>query len=186
MIIFWQSLALIAVAEMGDKSQLVALAFATRFRPAVVLLGVTIATLTVHLFSVFLGRFIDNLLPEQVVTAAAGIAFIAFGAWTLRGDSLDEDPAARRSRWGPLATITFTFFIAELGDKTMLATITLATGGTSLVGVWLGSTVGMVLADGLAIVVGMGLGKRLPERQVKVGAAAVFILTGVVTLASLL
>ena len=128
MIAFWQSLALITVAEMGDKSQLVALAFATRFRPAVVLLGVTIATLTVHLFSVFVGRFIDSLLPENAVTAAAGLAFIAFGGWSLRGDTLQHDPTEKRSRWGPLLVVTFTFFIAELGDKTMLATITLATG----------------------------------------------------------
>jgi putative Ca2+/H+ antiporter (TMEM165/GDT1 family) len=81
-----------------------------------------------------LGRFIDNLLPDQAVTAAAGIAFIVFGAWTLRGDKLDDDPTAKRGRWGSLATVAFTFFIAELGDKTMLATITPATGIPSLIG----------------------------------------------------
>jgi putative Ca2+/H+ antiporter (TMEM165/GDT1 family) len=183
---FWQSLGLIAVAEMGDKSQLVALAFATRYRPSVVLLGVSAATLTVHLGSVFLGRAIDSVLPEQAITAAAGLAFIAFGAWTLRGDSLDDDPTAKLSRWGPFLTVTLTFFIAELGDKTMLATVTLATGGASLIGVWLGSTVGMVLADAVAIVVGMSLGKRIPARAVKLGAAGIFLATGVVTLATLL
>jgi putative Ca2+/H+ antiporter (TMEM165/GDT1 family) len=139
---FWQSLGLIAVAEMGDKSQLVALAFATRYRPIVVLLGVSIATLTVHLGSVFLGRAIDSVLPDDAITAAAGLAFIAFGAWTLRGDSL--------------------------------------------IGVWLGSTVGMVLADAVAIVVGMAMGKRIPARTVKLGAAGIFLVTGLVTLATLL
>ena len=80
MIEFWQSLGLIAVAEIGDKSQRVALAFATRYRPSVVLLGVSIATLTVHLGSVFLGRVIDTVLPNDAITAAAGVALIAFGA----------------------------------------------------------------------------------------------------------
>jgi putative Ca2+/H+ antiporter (TMEM165/GDT1 family) len=184
---FWQSLGLIAVAEMGDKSQLVALAFATRYRPIVVLLGVSIATLTVHLGSVFLGRAIDSVLPDDAITAAAGLAFIAFGAWTLRGDSLgDDDPTTKLSRWGPLLTVTVTFFIAELGDKTMLATVTLAAGGASLIGVWLGSTVGMVLADAVAIVVGMAMGKRIPARTVKLGAAGIFLVTGLVTLATLL
>lgn len=119
------------------------------------------------------------------MTVVAGLAFIIFGLWTLRGDSLDEDPTANPSRWGPFLTVTATFFIAELGDKTMLATITLATGGASLVGVWLGSTVGMVLADAVAIVVGMVLGKRIPARAVKLAAAAIFLATGVVTLGSL-
>jgi putative Ca2+/H+ antiporter (TMEM165/GDT1 family) len=182
---FWQSFALIAAAEMGDKSQLVALAFATRFRAREVILGVTVATLTVHLGSVWLGRAIDTVLPGQAVTAVAGLAFIIFGLWTLRGDSLDDDPTANPSRWGPFLTVTATFFVAELGDKTMLATITLATGGASLVGVWLGSTLGMVLADAVAIVVGMVLGKRIPARTVQLVAAAIFLATGAITLGSL-
>jgi putative Ca2+/H+ antiporter (TMEM165/GDT1 family) len=82
--------------------------------------------------------------------------------------------------------VTVTFFIAELGDKTMLATVTLAAGGASLIGVWLGSTVGMVLADAIAIVVGMAMGKRIPARTVKLGAAGIFLVTGLVTLATLL
>ena len=182
---FWQSFALIAVAEMGDKSQLVALAFATRFRARDVILGVTVATLAVHLGSVFLGRAIDTVLPDQWVTAAAGLAFIAFGLWTLRGDTLDDDPSARPSRWGPFLTVTATFLVAELGDKTMLATVTLATGGASLIGVWLGSTLGMVLADAVAIVVGMVMGKRIPARTVKLVAATIFLATGLATLATL-
>lgn len=186
MIEFWQSLGLIAAAEMGDKSQLVALAFATRFKAWVVLLGVTVATLVVHLGSVFLGKAIDTALPEAWVTGAAGVAFIGFGLWTLRGDRLDDDPTAKPSRWGPFLTVAVTFFISELGDKTMLATVTLATGGGSLIGVWLGSTAGMVLADAVSIVVGMVLGKRLPARAVRYGAAAIFLVTGVVTLATLL
>lgn len=185
MLIFWQSFGLIAVAEMGDKSQLVALAFATRFRARTVLLAVAVATLIVHLGSVFLGKAIDTLLPGTWVTAIAGVAFIGFGLWTLRGDTLDENPAAKPARWGAFLTVAVTFFISELGDKTMLATVTLATGGASLIGVWLGSTLGMVTADALSIGVGMLLGKRLPANGVRYGAAVIFVVTGLITLASL-
>ena len=170
---------------MGDKSQLVALAFATRYRPWLVIAGVFTATLLIHLASVFLGRFLDVLFPEFWVTLASGIAFVVFGLWTIRGDKLDddEDIITKPSRFGPFMLVTTTFFIAEIGDKTMLATVTLAARESSFVGVWLGSTIGMVLADALAIWVGMVLGKRLPERAVKLGAAAIFLVTGVVTIA---
>ena len=135
----------------------------------------------------FHGRVIVTVLPDDAITAAAGVAFIAFGAWALRGDSLgDDDPTTNPSRWGPLLTVTMTFFIAELGDKAMLASVTLAAGGASLIGVWLGSTVGMVLADAIAIVVGMAMGKRIPACTVKLGAAGISLVTGLVTLATLL
>ena len=133
---FWQSLLLIAVAEMGDKSQLVALAFATRYRAGVVLAGVFSATLLVHLASVALGRFLDTLVPERAISLAAGLAFIGFGLWTLRGDKLEGDFTGRASSWGPFLTVAATFFVAEIGDKTMLATVTLAAREASFVGVW--------------------------------------------------
>ena len=88
---FWKSLFLIAVAEMGDKSQLVALAFATRFSAMIVLAGVTAATLLVHLASVALGSVLDTLIPETWLNIGAGVAFIAFGLWTLRGDKLEDE-----------------------------------------------------------------------------------------------
>jgi len=110
------------------------------------------------------------------------VAFIGFGLWTLRGDELGDDDRFREQRFGPLMTVGTTFFLAELGDKTMLMTITLASQQQSFIGVWLGSTVGMVLADGLAIVVGRILGAQLPERLIKFGAAGIFLLTGAITL----
>jgi putative Ca2+/H+ antiporter (TMEM165/GDT1 family) len=186
MLAFWQSLGLIFVAELGDKSQLVALAFATRYRPLVVIAGVTAATLLVHLGSVVLGRSLDALLPDPWLGVLAGAAFIGFGLWTLRGDRLDDDPSKQRRRWGPFLTVTGTFFIAELGDKTMLATVTLAAREASFVGVWLGSTVGMVAADAVAIWAGVALGRRLPERTIRYGAAAVFLITGVITIVAAL
>lgn len=183
---FWQSTFLIAIAEMGDKSQLIALAYATRYSWRTTLAGITLATLLVHLASVGVGEVLGVALPTFWIRLLAGGAFLGFGLWTLRGDTLEPGEAERSFRFGPFATVTVTFFLAELGDKTMLATITLASQLQSWVGVWLGSTLGMVAADAVAIVVGRVLGKQLPERAIKLGAATVFLLFGAWLLAEAL
>jgi putative Ca2+/H+ antiporter (TMEM165/GDT1 family) len=175
---FLLSLALIFLAEMGDKTQLVALTLATRFRPGVVLLGVFVATLLVHLFSVALGGLSSRFLPTGWIELVSGLAFVGFGLWTIRGDRLDEENRAMKSITSPFLIVTITFFLAELGDKTMLGTVTLA-ASHSLIPVWIGSTLGMVIADGLAIWVGLVLGKKLPERVIKIGAAGIFFVFGV-------
>lgn len=180
---FWVSFFFVFVAEMGDKTQLVALAFATRYSVKIVLAGVFGATLLIHLLSVFLGEAASWALPIFWIQLLAGLSFIVFGLWTLREDKFEEDDKKGKPRFGPLMTVAVTFFLAELGDKTMLATITIASQYQSFIGVWLGSTLGMVIADGLAIIVGRVMGKRLPERAIKYGAAAVFILSGLFTLA---
>ena len=172
---FWQSIILIAIAEMGDKSQLAALAFATRFSARVTLAGIFLATLLVHLVSTLLGEAAGLALPTYWIHLLAGIAFIAFGLWTLRGDTYDDAGGPPPARFGPLLTVAGTFFLAELGDKTMLATITLGSQLHAFVGVWLGSTIGMVGADALAIWVGQMLGKQLPERVIRYAAAAIFL-----------
>lgn len=179
---FWESLAFIWLAEMGDKTQLVALAFAARFTAGVVLLGVFVATLLVHLFSVAIGELLGLALPTFWITLAAGAAFIGFGIWTLRGDEIDDGQVQVRSRFGPFLTVAITFFLAELGDKTMLATVTLASQFQSFIPVWLGSTIGMVIADGIAVIVGQVAGKRLPERAIQLGAAVVFLVAGALTI----
>jgi putative Ca2+/H+ antiporter (TMEM165/GDT1 family) len=178
---FWLSLTLIFLAELGDKTQLVALMLATRFKAGVVLAGVFVATLLVHAFSVILGDLAGKLLPHGWIMVLSGLAFIVFAAWTWRGDRLDEDNQSLRRLTSPFMIVAVTFFLAELGDKTMLGTVTLATQ-YPLVQVWLGSTVGMVLSDALAIWVGQALGKRLPERAVKLGAAAIFLAFGLFSL----
>jgi putative Ca2+/H+ antiporter (TMEM165/GDT1 family) len=178
---FWIATIYVLVAEMGDKTQLVALAFATRFKVTVVLAGVFAATLFIHLFSVVIGEAAGMALPVFWIKLFAGIAFIGFGIWTLRGDKFDDDEV-KSGKFGPFMTVAITFFLAELGDKTMLATITIASEQQSFVAVWLGSTVGMVIADGIAIIVGRVMGKKLPEKLIKYGAAAVFIISGIYTL----
>jgi Ca2+/H+ antiporter, TMEM165/GDT1 family len=178
------SFAVIFVAELGDKSQLMALTFATRYRTVPILIGITIATATVHAVSVLLGAVLAVSLPTNALNIAAGIAFLGFAAWTLRGDTLSEDEAAKAERMSnrsAIAAASGAFFLAELGDKTMLATITLASTHGAF-GVWLGSTVGMVVADALAILVGRLLGRRLPERVITIFASVMFVIFGVVLL----
>ncbi len=172
---FLVSFAVIFVAELGDKSQLMALAFATRYRTLPVLVAITVATALVHAISVLVGAALGAALPTRPITVVAAIAFVGFGLWTLRGDKLTEEERerAQRNEHNVLLVVGTVFFLAELGDKTMLATITLATNH-GLVGTWLGSTVGMVAADALAIVVGRSLGARLPEAAIKIGAAVAF------------
>ncbi|MCP2321571.1 putative Ca2+/H+ antiporter (TMEM165/GDT1 family) [Hamadaea flava] len=174
------SFGVIFVAELGDKSQLMAMTFATRYRATTVLAGISIATAVVHLVSVAVGYGLGAALPTGWIGLAAGIAFLVFGAWTLRGDSLTEDEKAKAGRTGRSAlwAVGGAFFLAELGDKTMLATITLATQH-GWFGTWIGSTIGMVAADALAILVGRWLGKALPEKAIKYGAAVLFVIFGV-------
>jgi putative Ca2+/H+ antiporter (TMEM165/GDT1 family) len=176
---FWLSFGVIFVAELGDKSQLMALAFATRYRAWPVIAAITTATTIVHLGSVALGAGFSELLPGRWVNLVAALAFFAFAAWTLRGDALSEEERrrARQNARSAFLTVGVAFFLAELGDKTMLATIALATQH-GWIGVWVGSTLGMVAADALAIVIGRQLGTRLPERAVRYGAAALFAVFG--------
>jgi len=173
------SFGVIFIAELGDKSQLMALAFATRFRAWQVIAGISVATAVVHLVSVGVGYGLGAALPTRWITLAAALAFFGFAVWTWRGDTLtdEERSKAERATRAAVVTVGAAFFLAELGDKTMLATITLATTN-DWVGVWVGSTAGMVAADALAIVVGRFLGTRLPERVVRYGAAALFALFG--------
>lgn len=175
------SFSVIFVAELGDKSQLMALTFATRYRPLPILAGVAIATAIVHAVSVAIGLAIEEALPTAWITLAAAAAFFVFALWTLRGDALSESDERRVRRTAGTAVLATgtAFFLAELGDKTMLATVTLATQ-LGPFGAWLGSTVGMVAADALAIAVGRFLGVRLPEQAVRVGAALCFAAFGVV------
>jgi putative Ca2+/H+ antiporter (TMEM165/GDT1 family) len=176
---FWLSFGMIFLAELGDKTQLVALTLATQYKASIVLAGIFSATLAVHVFSTALGGLMGGLLPTDWIKFIAGVAFIGFGFWTLRGDCLEEgENGTCRRIASPFWLVFVTFFLAELGDKTMLSTVTLAATG-SFVLVWIGSTVGMVASDGLAILVGKLLGTKLPERLVKIGAGVIFLGFGV-------
>lgn len=175
----------IFIAEMGDKTQLVAMSLASRYRVLTVILGITAATAVVHLGSVFIAEVLGATLPTDWLTLAAGLAFLFFGLWTLRGDEMtdkDEERAASRRIRSAFMTVALVFFVAELGDKTMLATITVGTQHHWLP-VWIGSTIGMVAADGIAIAIGAILGKKLPERAIRIGASVLFFVAGAAMLA---
>jgi putative Ca2+/H+ antiporter (TMEM165/GDT1 family) len=183
---FLLSTVVIFVAALGDKSQLMAMNFATRYKVRDVLVGITVATALVHLVSVGIGLAVGTAFSryQGAISVVAGLAFLGFALWTLRGDELTDEEAdkARRSTGAAVLAVGTAFFLAELGDKTMLATITLATQ-EGWFGTWVGSTLGMVLADALAIGVGAVLGRRLPERVIKYGAAAAFAVFGVLLVA---
>lgn len=168
------------VAELGDKSQLLALALAARYRPLPVLAGIALGSAFMFAVSVAVGALVGAALPTQVINVVAGVAFVGFGLWTLRGDDDEEDEEAPEvAAHSVVLTTAGAFLVAELGDKTMLATITLASTN-GVLGTWGGATLAMVAADALAIAIGALLGARLPERAIRIGAAVLFFVFGAV------
>lgn len=182
---FLMSLIAVILAEMGDKTQLLAMAFATRYRWQTVLWAVFVATLVNHLFAVIAGNIITDFVPMAWIKLVAASSFIVFALWTVHGDHLEgEDRQTGRS---PFWTVAIAFFLAEMGDKTQLMTMALAAesavkiGGTGLLAktqqimpVWMGSTCGMMIADAFGILVGIVMHKHIPEKVVKWGSALGF------------
>ncbi len=174
---FLFSLGFIVLAEMGDKTQLLAMAFAARYKASTVLWGVFAATICNHFLAVLAGNYLTRIVPIHYVQIAAAVSFILFGLWTIRGDELEGED--RRFNFNPFWTVAIAFFIAEMGDKTQLATVTLAAKYQSVIPILTGTTIGMLIADAFGIVIGIVLGKRIPERLVKWIAASIFIFFGV-------
>lgn len=199
---------LITLAELGDKTQLLALALAARYRTRDVVVGVVAAIVALQLLATAAGRVVGGLIPESVLSVVTGLLFIGFGVWTLRADPAEEEEeAAERAGFGPVVTVFFAFFLAELGDKTQILAMTIAAdpyaalrslgtaaswlpvarteagGLATFLGVWLGAVAGMIIADGGAILVGTLLGQRLPERRIKQVSGVLFILFGLAVLA---
>jgi putative Ca2+/H+ antiporter (TMEM165/GDT1 family) len=185
---FWQALGLVGLAEMGDKTQLVTLAFACRFRPRVVFFAVALAIVVLQVIAVTIGGLLSRFVPEEWLGVVSGVAFLLFGAWTLwEGvpDEADSEVDTKTGGHGPFFTVLSTFLISELADKSTLATAALASEYRAFAMVWLGGSLGMIAADGLAIYVGAVAGKQLPRRAIHYAGAAVFILSGLITLARL-
>jgi putative Ca2+/H+ antiporter (TMEM165/GDT1 family) len=179
------SVGIVFLAELGDKSQLMALTFALRYRWWVVLGGIATASAGVHLLSVGVGYFLGAALPTRAISLVAALTFLAVGLWTLREHFGAEDevaePKSPRSSTAPFFVVLSAFLLAELGDRTMFATAALATDN-SWAGVWIGSTIGMVAADALAIGAGILVGKHLPERMIGIGSGLLFLYFGTATL----
>jgi Ca2+/H+ antiporter, TMEM165/GDT1 family len=178
---FITALLFVVVAEMGDKTQLLAMAMASKYKAGKVMIGVLIATVLNHALAVVLGSYLSRLVPMDVVKIVAAIAFLAFGLWTLRGDKLDGEDN-KKSKFGPVVTVAIAFFFAEMGDKTQLMTITIAAKSVSPIFVLMGTTAGMLVADGIGILGGAWMAKHIPEKYIKWGAGLVFIFFGTLTL----
>ncbi len=174
---FLASLFFVILAEMGDKTQLLAMAFATRYKASQVLWAVFLATVVNHALAVVVGEFLTKVVPLDTITLVAAASFILFGLWTLWGDTL-EGSAKKESKFGPVATVAIAFFLAEMGDKTQLATISLAIEYRNMFKVLMGTTLGMVIADAVGIMVGVVMRKHIPENVVKWISAVVFMLFG--------
>jgi putative Ca2+/H+ antiporter (TMEM165/GDT1 family) len=180
------SAGMILLAEIGDKTQLLVIAFAACHKPLKVMLGIFIATVANHGLAVLLGSWLaKNEIFGLWVQVIAAVSFIIFGFWTIKGDKCaDESP---RLRCGPVAAVAIAFFLAELGDKTQLTAISIAVK-YPLYPLWVlaGTTLGMMISGGTAVLLGTVLSKYMPERKLRPVSAAVFILFGLYGIAQFL
>jgi len=179
LIAFAASFIFVVLAEMGDKTQLLAMAFAAKYKAYQVLLAVFIATLLNHALAVVAGRALTTIIPLDVISFIAALSFVIFGLWTIRGDKLDGEDKGK-SKFGPVLTVSIAFFLAEMGDKTQLATISLAVEYSNMLNVLMGTTLGMVVADAIGIILGIVMRKRIPEKSIKWFSAAIFVLFGLI------
>ena len=175
---FISSTALVALAEIGDKTQLLALVLAARFRrPVPIVLGILFATLANHALAAWLGASAAAWLEGPWFGAAVAVGFIAMGLWTLVPVKLDDDEAPK-SRRGAFLTTLVAFFVVEIGDKTQLATIALGARYGDVVAVTAGTTLGMLLANTPVVLAGEALIRRVPMQAVRIAAAALFVAMG--------
>jgi putative Ca2+/H+ antiporter (TMEM165/GDT1 family) len=167
------------VGEMGDKSQLMALTFATKYRMRTVVLGLVIAIGALIGLSVGVGAAVGNLLPTDWIRLAAAVMFIGFGLWGLKPEKDgDEDDGPIKERRTGLLTIVTAMFLAEFGDKTMLIAMGMGSSYNPW-GVWIGGTAGMLAADLLAVFAGAWVAKRIPEKVVRYVSSGLFLVIGV-------
>jgi len=179
---FLVSTGIVALAEIGDKTQLLAFILAAKFRkPIPIVLGILVATLANHAVAGLLGSWITTLLGPETLRWVLGVSFIAMALWTLIPDRFDEKDA-RLARFGVFNTTLIAFFLAEMGDKTQVATVALAAQYQAVLPVVAGTTLGMMIANVPAVLLGDRIAERLPVRTVHFIAAALFAVLGVATL----
>ena len=179
---FLISTGIVALAEIGDKTQLLAFILAAKFRkPLPIILGILVATLANHAFAGALGSWITALMTPQTLRWVLGVSFIAMAIWTLIPDKFDEDDA-KLARFGVFGTTFIAFFLAEMGDKTQVATVALAAQYNAFIAVVAGTTLGMMIANVPAVLLGDRIAHRMPVKVVHAIAAAIFAVIGVATL----
>jgi putative Ca2+/H+ antiporter (TMEM165/GDT1 family) len=182
---FLISTGIVALAEIGDKTQLLAFILAARFkRPLPIILGIFVATVVNHAFAGALGAWITTVVGPETLRWVLGISFLAMAAWTLIPDKFDESDA-KLTRAGVFVTTVVAFFLAEMGDKTQIATVALAAQYQALVSVVAGTTVGMMIANVPAVLMGDRIANKMPVSLVHAVAAGIFAVLGVMTLLGL-
>lgn len=182
---FLISTGIVALAEVGDKTQLLAFILAAKFRkPVPIVVGILVATVANHALAGALGAWITTLVSPEVLRWSLGLSFLGMAIWTLIPDKFDEDEA-KLARYGVFGTTLIAFFLAEMGDKTQVATVALAAQYHSTVLVVAGTTVGMLIANVPAVLLGDRIAQRMPVRLVHGIAAAIFAVLGVAALAGL-
>ncbi|MFN3310412.1 MAG: TMEM165/GDT1 family protein [Thermomonas sp.] len=175
--------AVVALAEIGDKTQLLAFLLAARFKkPLPIVLGILAATLVNHGLAGALGAWITHALDPAALRWVLGLSFLAMAAWTLVPDKIEEEETRIAGRLGVFGATLVTFFLAEMGDKTQVATVAMAAHYASPLGVVIGTTAGMLIADVPAVFLGDKLADRIPMRLVHAVAAVLFALLGIATL----
>lgn len=180
---FFVSTAIVAIAEMGDKTQLLALVLAARFhKPWPIVLGILAATLANHALAGAVGAWVTTFMGPQVLRWVLGACFIAMAIWMLIPDKLDEDETATVSRWGVFGTTLVAFFLAEMGDKTQIATVVLAAKYNAYLWVVAGTTLGMMLANAPVVWLGERITRLVPLRIVHMVSAAIFLVLGALAL----
>lgn len=179
---FLVSTGIVALAEIGDKTQLLAFLLAAKFRrPVPIVLGILVATIVNHAFAAAVGAWVASAIGPNVMRWVLGLSFLAMAAWIMVPDKLDEDDA-KLARYGVFLTTVIAFFLAEMGDKTQIATVALAARYESTVAVVAGTTFGMMLANVPAVLFGERIARKVPLKLVHGIAAAMFALLGVGTL----
>lgn len=175
-----KAMLLVVIAEMGDKTQLLAMAMASKFKAGQVMLGVFIATIFNHALAVLVGTYLSSLIPMDTVKLVAGFAFLVFGLWTLRGDTYEEENK-KKSKFGPVMTVAIAFFFAEMGDKTQLMTIAIAADSHQPLWILTGTTLGMMVADAIGILGGAWMCKNIPDKYMKWIPGLIFLFFGTLT-----
>ena len=179
---FLISTGIVALAEIGDKTQLLAFILAAKFRkPTPIIIGILVATLVNHGFAGAVGAWVTTLVSPEALRWILGISFIVMAGWTLIPDKFDEEDA-KLARFGVFGTTLITFFLAEMGDKTQVATVALAAQFQNLIVVVAGTTLGMMIANVPAVIMGDRIADNMPVRLVHRIAAAIFALLGIATL----
>jgi putative Ca2+/H+ antiporter (TMEM165/GDT1 family) len=179
---FLISTGIVALAEIGDKTQLLAFILAAKFRkPLPIIAGILVATVANHAFAGVLGAWITSQVGPETMRWVLGVSFIGMALWTLVPDKFDEDEA-KLARFGVFGTTLVAFFLAEMGDKTQVATVALAAQYQTIVSVVAGTTLGMMIANVPAVLLGNRIAQRMPVRLVHAVAAAIFAVLGIATL----